>query len=84
MEIDFDEASKIWMRNKKKIGNGAYRYVCGAKKRFKDGYCKNETENNHRARIIAKTPGTSTYMYGFKITPNLNWSLCVAHKYNTR
>ena len=21
MEIDFDEASKIWMRNKKKIGN---------------------------------------------------------------
>jgi len=25
--IDFDDASKEWMKNKKKIGNGMYVYV---------------------------------------------------------
>ena len=29
VNIDFDEASKAWMINKKKIGDGSYTYVCG-------------------------------------------------------
>jgi hypothetical protein len=28
--IDFDEASRLWMANKKKMTNGCYKYVCGA------------------------------------------------------
>lgn len=35
LSIDFDAASKAWMLNKIKTGNGTYRYVCGFKK--KDG-----------------------------------------------
>jgi hypothetical protein len=27
VEIDFDEASEAWLRNKKSIGNGQYRYI---------------------------------------------------------
>lgn len=30
VEIDFDYASKMWNANKKKLGNGTYKYVCGA------------------------------------------------------
>ena len=28
VEIDFDEASNCWKKNKKSIGNGSYKYVC--------------------------------------------------------
>ena len=28
--IDFDEASKAWNSNKKKLDNGCYQYICGA------------------------------------------------------
>lgn len=28
-EFDFDNASEEWNKNKKKIGNGCYVYVCG-------------------------------------------------------
>ena len=27
VKIDFDEASEAWLRNKKSIGNGQYRYI---------------------------------------------------------
>lgn len=27
--IDFDDASKEWLLNKKKRGNGTYAYICG-------------------------------------------------------
>jgi hypothetical protein len=27
VEIDFDEASEAWLRNKKSVGNGQYRYI---------------------------------------------------------
>jgi hypothetical protein len=27
-EIDFDEASREWLKNKKSIGNGQYKYIC--------------------------------------------------------
>ena len=28
VEIDFDEASRLWKANKKSIGNGSYKYIC--------------------------------------------------------
>lgn len=28
VNIDFDEASKAWMDNKKSTGNGNYKYIC--------------------------------------------------------
>jgi hypothetical protein len=31
VNIDFDEASEEWKANKKYIGNGTYKYVCGKK-----------------------------------------------------
>jgi len=31
-KIDFDEASREWMKNKKKIGNGVYVYIIRVKK----------------------------------------------------
>jgi hypothetical protein len=32
VDIDFDEASKAWMSNKKSIGNGHYKYICPKEK----------------------------------------------------
>lgn len=28
-EIDFDESLRLWNKNKRKIGNGQYKYICG-------------------------------------------------------
>jgi hypothetical protein len=28
VDIDFDEASRMWKLNKKQIGNGSYKYIC--------------------------------------------------------
>lgn len=28
VDIDFDEASIMWKANKKRIGNGSYKYIC--------------------------------------------------------
>lgn len=28
VQIDFDNASKLWQENKKSIGNGTYKYIC--------------------------------------------------------
>ena len=39
VEIDFDEASACWHANKKHIGNGTYKYVCGHQTRT-GKYCK--------------------------------------------
>ena len=39
-EINFTEASIEWMRNKIKLPNGEYRYVCG-KMTKKNKKCKN-------------------------------------------
>lgn len=27
--IDFDEASKAWLQNKRRLPNGCYSYICG-------------------------------------------------------
>ena len=32
VNIDFDEASRAWMSNKKSIGNGHYKYICTVEK----------------------------------------------------
>lgn len=29
VNIDFDSASKAWLQNKKKSGEGQYTYICG-------------------------------------------------------
>ena len=43
--IDFDEASRMWNSNKKKLPNGCYKYVCG--KVLKNGkFCQNSTNND--------------------------------------
>ena len=38
VNIDFDEASAAWRSNKRSIGNGSYRYLCG-KKGKNNKYC---------------------------------------------
>ena len=32
VNIDFDDASKEWHKNKKSIGNGHYKYICSIEK----------------------------------------------------
>jgi alkyl hydroperoxide reductase subunit AhpC len=32
VNIDFDEASREWHKNKKSTGNGSYKYICVADK----------------------------------------------------
>lgn len=47
VDINFDEASKYWLANKKKLSNGCYTYVCGAL--LKNGkFCKRNIKNNGR------------------------------------
>lgn len=43
VDIDFDEASKVWKSNKISIGNGCYRYICCAKT-LSGNPCKRESE----------------------------------------
>jgi len=44
VNIDFDEASHYWNANKKRTGNGTYKYVCG--KTLKNGkFCKKNINN---------------------------------------
>jgi hypothetical protein len=45
VNIDFDQASKLWNSNKKKLNNGCYEYVCG--KELQNGeFCKNKIKNS--------------------------------------
>lgn len=42
VNIDFDEASRLWKSNKKKMANCCYKYVCGYE--LKNGeFCKNNS-----------------------------------------
>lgn len=36
VNIDFDEASELWKANKRRIGEGCYRYVCAKKGKYKN------------------------------------------------
>jgi hypothetical protein len=45
VNIDFDEASKLWNSNKKRLSNGCYEYVCG--KYLENGlFCKRKPKNS--------------------------------------
>jgi hypothetical protein len=44
MEIDFDEASYEWRRNKISIGNGSFAYCCG--QLTDNGICKNRLKSS--------------------------------------
>ena len=46
--IDFDEASKMWRKNKKHNGYGSFSYVCGEKTK-KGTYCKNQPKKGYTA-----------------------------------
>lgn len=39
VDIDFDEASRYWNSNKKKMSNCCYQYVCGFQKK-NGNFCK--------------------------------------------
>ena len=41
VNIDFDEASTLWKLNKKSVGNGCYKYICGCKTKT-GNICKRE------------------------------------------
>lgn len=45
--IDFDKASLMWMSNKIAVGNGTYKYVCGATRKD-GGKCKNSPYRHHK------------------------------------
>jgi hypothetical protein len=45
VNIDFDEASRLWNSNKKKKHSGCYEYVCG--KQLQNGeFCKKKIKNS--------------------------------------
>jgi hypothetical protein len=46
-DIDFDEASKEWMKNKKKKGNGFFLYKCAHWSENKQSFCKNKLTGNN-------------------------------------
>lgn len=45
VNIDFDEASAEWHKNKVHLGNGVYRYRCQHFSDKKQQYCKNKPTN---------------------------------------
>jgi len=54
VEIDFDEASNMWRKNKKSIGNGSYKYICCSE--TKSGtQCKRESMKGHNCCKIHST-----------------------------
>ena len=51
--IDFDEASRCWHANKKRLMNGCYQYVCGTE--LAEGtFCKRKTCKNSVTCLIHK------------------------------
>jgi hypothetical protein len=39
VNIDFDEASRAWLQNKRRLASGTYNYICGVE--LKDGsFCQ--------------------------------------------
>lgn len=46
VEIDFEESSREWMKNKTKLPNGVYRYRCEHFSESKQKYCKRKVHFN--------------------------------------
>ena len=63
VNINFDEASKAWRQNKKKLYTGAFEYICGYPKR-----------NGEPCRAPPKA-FKKQFMEDFKYT----WSYCTNH-----
>ena len=58
--IDFDEASRCWLQNKKRLANGTYVYICGTE--LKSGtYCQRFPEKFsdycyfHKSKCVKNT-----------------------------
>jgi hypothetical protein len=45
VNIDFDEASEAWKKNKKSIGNGQYNYICSALIKHSETQCSRVCSN---------------------------------------
>lgn len=54
VEIDFDEASREWRKNKIELGNGEFRYCCSQLTK-KGEKCKNKILKDNLCRIHLKT-----------------------------
>jgi len=80
IDIDFDEASKAWMRNKKRIGEGMYAYVCGAPRQKHLGSCKRNPENVQRRKKAMRMPGYYRVEFDGQVTGSLPWQRCIAHR----
>lgn len=39
-DLDFDEASRAWLANKRKMSNGGFEYTCNYWKRNKNCFCR--------------------------------------------
>ena len=50
--IDFDESSREWNANKRRLGNGEYEYVCGKILR-NDRICQQSESIPHRCSSIS-------------------------------
>jgi hypothetical protein len=46
VNIDFDEASKAWNKNKKKTGNSNYEYICTIINKHKNKCCRKIYNNS--------------------------------------
>jgi len=45
--FDFDESSAAWKANKKRMGNGTYKYICGAALKTPNKTCQRPPLANH-------------------------------------
>ena len=50
-EHSFDESSKCWNKNKARLGNGTYKYICGFIRKNNE-MCKNKRyKNGNRCKL---------------------------------
>jgi hypothetical protein len=51
IDIDFDKASELWRKNKISIGNGCFKYVCGAKRKDGGKCCNKPCKHKKRCYL---------------------------------
>lgn len=54
VDIDFDEASQEWLKNKKKKPNGYHTYKCAHWSETKNDHCKNKVVCNGFCKYHSK------------------------------
>lgn len=54
VDIDFEEASREWLKNKKKKPNGYHIYKCAHWSETKNDYCKNKVVRNGFCKYHSK------------------------------